>query len=84
MPYLCARAPGAAGKTHSDLGRGFIRAEVTKYDDQIAADGNLGELRKAGKLAVDGKDCEVLDGDILDLRHNTSVVRPLTLGPGAH
>lgn len=65
------RAPGAAGKIHSDLERGFIRAEVTKYDDQVSVNGNQGELRKAGKLAIEGKDYVVSDGDVLNIRHNT-------------
>ncbi|MDL2286471.1 YchF family ATPase [Desulfococcaceae bacterium OttesenSCG-928-F15] len=60
-------APKAAGVIHSDLERGFIRAEVMKYDELMAL-GNENEVKKAGKLAVNGKDYLVQDGDILNIR----------------
>lgn len=62
-------APRAAGAIHSDLERGFIRAEVIKYDDFI----NLGSehaCKEAGKLAVEGKNYVVQDGDMLFIRFN--------------
>ncbi|NLX18988.1 MAG: redox-regulated ATPase YchF [Desulfobulbus sp.] len=62
-------APVAAGVIHSDLQKGFIRAEVMKYDELIAL-GSEAELKKAGKVAVQGKDYTVVDGDILNIRFN--------------
>ena len=62
-------APQAAGAIHSDLERGFIRAEVIKYDDLIAL-GSENNCKTAGKLAVEGKNYEVKDGDILHIRFN--------------
>ena len=62
-------APVAAGVIHTDLQKGFIRAEVMKYEELIAL-GNEAELKKAGKLAVQGKDYIVADGDILNIRFN--------------
>jgi ribosome-binding ATPase len=62
-------APVAAGAIHSDLQKGFIRAEVMKYDELIAY-GSESELKKAGKLYVQGKDYTVVDGDILNIRFN--------------
>ena len=62
-------APVAAGVIHTDLQKGFIRAEVIKYDDLIAY-GSEAELKKAGKLMVQGKDYIVVDGDILNIRFN--------------
>ena len=59
----------AAGAIHSDLQKGFIRAEVIKYDELIAH-GSEAELKKAGKLYVQGKDYIVVDGDILNIRFN--------------
>ena len=59
----------AAGKIHSDLERGFIRAETVAYDDFIAA-GKMAKAREAGKLRLEGKDYVVLDGDILNIRFN--------------
>ena len=60
-------APVAAGVIHSDLQRGFIRAEVMKYDELIEH-GSEAELKKAGKMYVQGKDYIVDDGDILNIR----------------
>lgn len=62
-------APVAAGVIHTDLQKGFIRAEVIKYDELIAY-GSEAELKKAGKLSVQGKDYIVVDGDILNIRFN--------------
>jgi GTP-binding protein YchF len=62
-----APAPVAAGAIHSDLQRGFIRAEVIKYDELIEY-GSEAELKKAGKMYLQGKDYIVCDGDILNIR----------------
>jgi len=60
-------APVAAGVIHSDLQRGFIRAEVMKYEELIEH-GSEAELKKAGKMYLQGKDYIVGDGDILNIR----------------
>jgi ribosome-binding ATPase len=62
-----SKVPVAAGVIHSDLERGFIRAEVIKYEELIVF-GSEAELKKAGKLYVEGKGYTVLDGDILNIR----------------
>ncbi len=62
-------APQAAGVIHSDLERGFIRAEVMKYDDFIAL-GSEQACKEKGKLMVEGKNYIVGDGDILHIRFN--------------
>ena len=62
-------APQAAGVIHSDLERGFIRAEVIKYEDRVALGSEL-KCKEAGKLAVEGKNYVVQDGDILHIRFN--------------
>lgn len=59
----------AAGKIHSDIERGFIRAEVIPYDDFIAL-GSEAKCREAGKLRLEGKDYVVQDGDIVHFRFN--------------
>jgi len=64
-----ATAPQAAGVIHSDLERGFIRAEVIKYDDLIAL-GSEHKCKESGKLSVEGKNYIVNDGDILHIRFN--------------
>lgn len=60
-------APVAAGAIHSDLQRGFIRAEVMAYDELMEL-GSEAELKKAGKMYLQGKDYTVVDGDILNIR----------------
>jgi ribosome-binding ATPase len=62
-----AKAPEAAGAIHSDLERGFIRAEVVAYDDLIEA-GSWDKSKAAGKLRVEGKDYEVAEGDVMNIR----------------
>jgi hypothetical protein len=57
----------AAGKIHSDLARGFIRAEVTPYAD-LRALGTVKEVKAKGKQRLEGRDYEVKDGDILNIR----------------
>jgi hypothetical protein len=62
-----SNAPEAAGAIHSDLQRGFIRAEVMKYDELMEYKSEAG-LKNAGKFYVKGKDYIVDDGDILNIR----------------
>ena len=62
-------APKAAGVIHTDFEKGFIRAEVIKYNDFVRY-GNETKVREAGKLAVEGKDYIVEDGDIMNFRFN--------------
>ena len=64
-----ASAPEAAGAIHSDLQKGFIRAEVVAYEDLIAL-GGLAEARAKGKLRVEGKEYIVKDGEIVHIRFN--------------
>ncbi|OGA21596.1 MAG: redox-regulated ATPase YchF [Betaproteobacteria bacterium RIFCSPLOWO2_02_FULL_67_19] len=64
-----ATAPQAAGVIHTDFERGFIRAEVTAYDDYIACGGEAG-AKEAGKLRVEGRDYVVRDGDVMHFRFN--------------
>ena len=62
-------APRAAGKIHSDMERGFIRAEVVAYDDFVAA-GGMAAAKKAGTVRLEGKEYVVRDGDIINFRFN--------------
>lgn len=62
-------APQAAGLVHSDMERGFIRAEVIKHDDLVELGGES-KVREAGRLMIKGKDYIVCDGDILHIRFN--------------
>jgi hypothetical protein len=64
-----AKAPEAAGVIHSDLERGFIRAEVMKYNDFIEL-GSEQAVKNAGKFHVEGKNYVVEDGDIMHIRFN--------------
>lgn len=64
-----SKAPRAAGKIHSDIERGFIRAEVIAYDDLIAL-GSEAKCRDAGKLRVEGKEYVIQDGDVVNFRFN--------------
>lgn len=64
-----SNAPEAAGAIHSDLQRGFIRAELIKYEDLIQL-GSENKVKEAGKLLLKGKDYIVEDGDILSFRCN--------------
>ena len=63
------KAPQAAGIIHTDFEKGFIRAEVIKYDDYVTLGGE-GPVRDAGKMGVEGKDYVVQDGDIMHFRFN--------------
>jgi GTP-binding protein YchF len=62
-------APQAAGKIHSDIERGFIRAEVIAFEDLIAL-GSEAKCREAGKLRVEGKGYTIQDGDVVHFRFN--------------
>ena len=59
----------AAGEIHSDIQRGFIRAEVVAYEDLIAV-GSMAEAKKAGKFRREGRDYVVADGDIINFLFN--------------
>jgi ribosome-binding ATPase len=60
----------AAGEIHSDISRGFIRAEVVRYD-QLLARGGLAANREHGELRLEGKEYIVQDGDVINFRHAT-------------
>jgi GTP-binding protein YchF len=62
-----AKAPEAAGVIHTDLERGFIRADVIGYDE-LVAQGSMDAAKHHGKIRVEGKDYEVAEGDILHVR----------------
>lgn len=64
-----ASAWQAAGEIHSDIQRGFIRAEVVSYDDLISC-GSLAEARSRGRLRLEGKDYIVKDGEVVHFRHS--------------
>jgi hypothetical protein len=64
-----ATAPEAAGVIHSDLQKGFIRAEVFTYAELMAA-GSEAALKATGKFRLEGRDYIVKDGDIVHIRHN--------------
>jgi GTP-binding protein YchF len=62
-------APEAAGKIHSDIQKGFIRAEVVSFDDMVLYKGRVG-AKEAGKARAEGKDYIVKDGDVVIFLHN--------------
>ncbi|HEX4978913.1 MAG TPA: redox-regulated ATPase YchF [Acidimicrobiales bacterium] len=64
-----AKAPECAGVIHTDFQRGFIRAEVIHWDELLDI-GSWARARDVGKLRVEGKDYEVVDGDVLEIRFN--------------
>ncbi|MDQ3680098.1 MAG: redox-regulated ATPase YchF [Actinomycetota bacterium] len=64
-----AKAPECAGVIHSDLQRGFIRAEVIRWDELLEL-GSWSAAKGLGRLRVEGKDYEVVDGDVLEIRFN--------------
>ena len=64
-----APAPEAAGKIHSDIQRGFIRAEVVAYDDLIAA-GSMAAAQARGEVRLEGRDYVMKDGDVVHFRFN--------------
>jgi ribosome-binding ATPase len=65
--YRGSKAPKAAGRVHSDIERGFIRAEVMAYDEFIPV-ANEAKMREIGKLRVEGKEYVMKDGDIVNFR----------------
>ena len=64
------KAPQAAGKIHSDIERGFIRAEVVSYDDLIACGGSMVNVKEKGLMRLEGKEYIMQDGDIVLFRFN--------------
>jgi GTP-binding protein YchF len=64
-----AKAPQCAGIIHGDLERGFIRAEVIRWDELLEL-GSWNKAKEVGKLRVEGKDYVVEDGDVLEIRFN--------------
>ena len=66
------RAQDAAGTVHSDIARGFIRAEVNGYDELVAVQGSFADLRAKGQLRLEGKDYVVRDGEICHFRFNVA------------
>ena len=63
-------APQAAGVIHSDFEKGFIRAEVIKYEDFVKFNGSEAVIKENGKMAIEGKTYIVQDGDIMHFRFN--------------
>ncbi|WP_121248964.1 redox-regulated ATPase YchF [Mucilaginibacter phyllosphaerae] len=63
-------APQAAGVIHTDFEKGFIRAEVIKYDDFVKFNGSEAVIKENGKMSVEGKSYVVVDGDIMHFRFN--------------
>jgi GTP-binding protein YchF len=66
------RAQDAAGVVHSDIARGFIRAEVNGYDELVAVNGSFADLRARGQLRLEGKDYIVRDGEVCHFRFNVA------------
>jgi ribosome-binding ATPase len=64
-----SKAPQCAGVIHTDFERGFIRAEVIHWDELLKI-GSWSKAREVGRLRVEGKDYEVADGDVLEIRFN--------------
>ena len=64
-----ATAPQAAGRIHTDFEKGFIRAEVTRFDEYLAAGGEAA-AKAAGKLRLEGRDYLVQEGDVMHFRFN--------------
>jgi len=64
------KAPGAAGKIHSDIERGFIRAETIPFEILVECGGNLTTAKEKGLLKLEGKEYEVKDGDVINFLFN--------------
>jgi len=64
-----SKAPECAGRIHSDIQRGFIRAEVIQWDELLSI-GSWSKAKEVGKLRVEGKDYEFVDGDVTEFRFN--------------
>nr|WP_294942820.1 redox-regulated ATPase YchF [uncultured Mucilaginibacter sp.] len=63
-------APQAAGVIHTDFEKGFIRAEVIKYEDFVKFNGSEAAIKEAGKMGIEGKTYVVADGDVMHFRFN--------------
>ena len=63
------KAPECAGIIHTDFQKGFIKAEVMRYDDLIEC-GNETKVKESGKMRLEGKEYEMQDGDICHFRFN--------------
>ena len=63
------KAPQAAGKIHSDIERGFIKAEIVSYDDLIEC-GSMAKAREKGLIRMEGKEYTMKEGDIVDFKFN--------------
>ena len=63
------KAPQCAGVIHTDFEKGFIRAEVSHWDELVEI-GSWSKARDVGKLRIEGKDYEVVDGDVMEFRFN--------------
>jgi ribosome-binding ATPase len=66
------RAQDAASTVHTDIGRGFIRAEVVGYEELVAASGSFADVRAKGQLRLEGKEYVVRDGEICHFRFNVA------------
>ena len=64
------KAPQAAGKIHSDIERGFIKAEVISFDDLMSAGGSMVQAKEKGLVRSEGKEYVMRDGDIVLFRFN--------------
>lgn len=64
------KAVDAAAKIHSDISRGFIRAEIISFDELMQYDGSMTKAKEAGKIRLEGKEYIMQDGDITHFRHN--------------
>ena len=64
-------AQDAAGEIHSDIARGFIRAEVVPYDALVSRDGSHAACREHGQVRLEGKEYLVQDGDVINFRFAT-------------
>ena len=64
------KAPQAAGVIHTDFEKGFIKAEVTGFDDLVAA-GSLAEARSGGKARIEGKEYVMRDGVVVEFRFSS-------------
>jgi len=63
------KAPEAAGKIHSDIERGFIRAEIASFDD-LQRLGGLAAVKEAGRLRSEGREYVMQEGDVVNFRFN--------------
>lgn len=63
-------APQAAGKIHSDIERGYIRAEVISFEDLMTHGGSLISAKEQGLVRIEGKEYIMKDGDVVHFRFN--------------